>query len=183
MNHTRSSVVLTVLLVAAGALGALGVLCSAPATGWVHDRLVLAPPVTDVERERARVVGVVDGDTIKVRLRSGRRVHVRLLGIDSPEISDRSECHGPEAAAAAKRMLPRATRVRLTSDPTQALEDRYGRLLRYVAKGRTDVNRRLVARGHARVYVYGGKPFQRTRSYRKAQDHARSQDLGLWGVC
>ncbi len=67
----------------------------------------------------------------------------------------------------------------MTSDPTQALKDRYGRLLRYVSKGAMDVNRKLVVRGDARVYVYQNKPFQRTQSYRNATAYATRQDLGI----
>jgi endonuclease YncB( thermonuclease family) len=41
----------------------------------------------------------------------------------------------------------------------------------------------MVAIGAARVYVYGGKPFQRVKGYRGAQRSARSADRGLWGAC
>jgi endonuclease YncB( thermonuclease family) len=142
-----------------------------------------APLVPEAKRERARVIRVVDGDTVKVRLRSRPRIYVRLLGIDTPEVYGGTECHGPEASTAAERMLPRGTKVRLRSDPTQDLKDRYGRLLRYVAKGRLDVNRKLVVRGHARVYVYDRTPFQRTASYRRAQAVAKKLDRGLWSAC
>ena len=142
-----------------------------------------SPAVPEVQRERGRVIRVLDGDTVKVRLRSGARVYVRLLGIDTPEVYGGRECYGAEASAAATRMLPDGTQVQLTSDPSQDLKDRYGRLLRYVAKGRIDVNRRLVLRGHARVYVYDHTPFRRTESYRAAQSFARSRSLGLWGAC
>ncbi len=142
-----------------------------------------SPPIPEVKRERAKVIRVVDGDTLKVRLRAGPRVYVRLLGIDTPEVYGGTQCHGPEASYAAERMLPSGTKVRLRSDPSQDLKDRYGRLLRYVAKGRLDVNRKLVVRGHAKVYVYDHTPFQRTASYRRAQKVAKKLDRGLWGEC
>jgi hypothetical protein len=40
----------------------------------------------NVKKNRARVVKVVDGDTIDVKLRGGPKVRVRLLGIDTPEV-------------------------------------------------------------------------------------------------
>jgi endonuclease YncB( thermonuclease family) len=78
-------------------------------------------------------------------------------------------------------MLPRGTRVLLVSDPTQDLADRYGRLLRYVMKNGADVNKQLVKRGYASVYVYDNTPFQRTGAYRAAAAYARSHQAGLWG--
>jgi endonuclease YncB( thermonuclease family) len=174
---------LTVALAAAGLVWttlAAPVVPSATADGGHLAASSMVAP--GVKQWRARVVRVVDGDTIKVRLRSGQRVRVRLLGIDTPEVFEAPECWGTEASEAAKDLLPRHTRVKLTSDPTQALKDEYGRLLRYVSMGHVDVNRRLVRRGHAEVYVYD-EPFQRVKSYRKAQRHAKSNGLGLWGNC
>jgi endonuclease YncB( thermonuclease family) len=80
-------------------------------------------------------------------------------------------------------MLPKGTRVKLTSDPSQDLKDRYGRLLRYVTKSSTgkDVNRRQVYKGLARVYVYAHHPFTRVDGYRQAQRAAKNRDVGIWG--
>jgi endonuclease YncB( thermonuclease family) len=133
-----------------------------------------------VRHQRATVIRVVDGDTVEVNLTPGPNATVRLLGIDTPEVFGGVECHGTAASRATKKMLPRGTRVRLTSDPSQDLTDRYGRILRYVAKGKADVNRRLVNRGHARVYVYDNTPFKRVRAYRTAQAFAKRHHLGLW---
>lgn len=134
-------------------------------------------------RQRARVVRVVDGDTVDVRLRSGTQRRVRLLGIDTPEVYGGVECYGRAASRLTKRLLPVDTRVRLVSDPTQKRVDRYGRILRYVMKGKTDVDRTLLRRGAARVYVYAHRPFTRTHSYRVAQRSARHHHRGLWGHC
>ncbi|MGH8966429.1 MAG: thermonuclease family protein, partial [Actinomycetes bacterium] len=110
---------------------------------------------------------------------------VRLIGIDTPEVYGGVECGGRKASRSLKRMLPRGTRVRLVSDPTQDRVDRYGRLLRYVTKVKTgrDVNRAQVWRGHATVYVYNGDPFKRVRGYRKAQRQANTHDRGIWDLC
>lgn len=134
-----------------------------------------------VRHDRARVLRVVDGDTIKVQMRSGAQLTVRLLGIDAPAAL--GECWGYGAWRAARRLLPVKMHVRLISDPSQANKDRYGRLLRYVAKGRTDVNRELVARGHAKVYVYKNNPFRRIGKYEKAESDAKVHARGVWGNC
>jgi len=134
-------------------------------------------------RQRARVIRVVDGDTVDVRLRGGPKARVRLVGIDTPEVYGGTECGGPAASRAAKRMLPRGTLVLLVSDPSQDRKDRYGRLLRYVMKDGADINRLQLKRGHARVYVYDHHPFRRVRDYRGAQAAAKRHDLGLWKTC
>jgi endonuclease YncB( thermonuclease family) len=136
-------------------------------------------------KQAARVVRVIDGDTIEVRFATGRTSDVRLIGIDTPEVYGGTECGGPEASASLKRILPVNTRVTLLSDISQDLADRYGRLLRYVHKADTgkDVNRQQVYQGFASVYVYDHNPFNRTASYRKASQLARSAQRGMWAAC
>lgn len=135
------------------ALGAA--LTAASATARSDGRFTLAGTVTRV----------VDGDTLDARLAGGRVQRVRLIGIDTPEVGT---C-GAAAATATARRLAHGARVVLKGDPTQATRDRYGRLLAYVwlPRGR-DLGYRLLAAGHARVYVYD-RPFQRLRAYRAAE--------------
>ena len=132
--------------------------------------------------DKAEVIDIADGDTIKVRTRARVR-DVRLIGIDTPEIYGGTECGGPEASAAMKRLLHEGDSVTLTSDPSQASVDRYGRLLRYVEHGGIDIGRKLVLRGRAHVYVYEGVRFARTSTYRKAQRRAKHANRGNWSNC
>lgn len=134
-------------------------------------------------RQRARVVKVVDGDTLTVRLAGGARRKVRLIGIDTPEVYGTVECGGKRASASMRRLAPRGTRVVLVSDPTQDKVDRYGRLLRYVLKSGRDINRAQVSRGWAPVYVYNHNPFRRVATYRKAQLQAKAANRGIWRMC
>ena len=106
-----------------------------------------------------------------------------MLGIDTPEVYGHTECGGPAASARAERLLPRGTRVLLTSDPSQQLTDRYGRSLRYVEKRGHDIGRTLVRAGLAKVYVYHHQPFKRTRAYRASQRSAQRAHRGIWGSC
>jgi endonuclease YncB( thermonuclease family) len=133
-------------------------------------------------RQRARIIRVVDGDTVDVRL-NGHKRRVRLLGINTPEVYGGVECGGKKASASLKRLLPRRARVRLFSDPSQARRDRYGRALRYIHRRGHDINKIQVRRGWARVYVYNHNRFRRTAGYRKVQRAARSHDRGIWGRC
>lgn len=136
-------------------------------------------------KQRAVVVRVIDGDTVDVRLRKNGRVkRVRIIGIDTPEVHGGTECGGPAASKSAQGLMPRGTPVLLVSDRTQARADRYDRLLRYVMKrGRYDMGRFQLTRGHARVYVHNDKPFERVRVYRSVQQRAKRADRGLWGRC
>src|SRR4051812_26384574 len=77
---------------------------------------------------KGTVTGVVDGDTLDVRLNDGNRERVRLVGIDAPE---RGECYASEAASAARR-LSQSKAVTLKGDATQATRDQYRRLLAYI---------------------------------------------------
>lgn len=136
-------------------------------------------------RQRAKVIKVIDGDTVDVRLRSGKKKRVRMIGIDTPEVYGGVECGGRQASRSLKRMLPRGTRVRLVSDPTQDRKDRYGRILRYLVKAKSgrDVNRAQIWSGRAQVYVYNSNPFKRVNGYRKAQRQAKTHDRGIWDRC
>lgn len=137
---------------------------------------------------RGTVSDVVDGDTIKVVSR-GFETPVRLIGIDTPETRKPGtpvQCFGPAASARTKRLLPVGQKVRLVTDPTQDVRDRYARLLAYVykpgRKGPTgSVNYSLVRSGHAKVYVYGGVRFRYAVPFFKAQHRAKKAKRGLWG--
>src|SRR3954452_348056 len=87
---------------------------------------------------QARITKVTDGDTVEVQAYGAERSSytVRLIGIDSPEKYDRTECGSAGATANMRKIaLDRHGRGRLvvlTTDPTQDTFDRFGRLLAYV---------------------------------------------------
>jgi micrococcal nuclease len=140
----------------------------------------------------ARVVRVVDGDTLKVRMADGRRRTVRVLQIDTPEVKKPDtpiECGGPQASAAMRRLAlegdGRGRAVTLVRDPSQDAVDRYGRVLAYVDLGsptRRDLGGSLVAQGWAKVYVFRD-PGARTSAYVRAAKQARAAGLGVYGLC
>ena len=67
-----------------------------------------APPATGPQPPHAAVLEVIDGDTVVVR--TGQTTeHVRLLGIDTPEIAHHGQpgdCFGAEAATRTAELLP-----------------------------------------------------------------------------
>ena len=138
-----------------------------------------APPRDDA---RARVVRVVDGDTIRVRLASGAVERVRYLGIDTPEsvAPDRPvECFGRAARAFNARLVERRE-VRLVFDVGR--RDRFGRLLAYVYAGDTFVNAELVRGGYAEALVLAPNVRHAARLTALAAE-ARVRGRGLWGAC
>ena len=136
----------------------------------------------------ARVISVVDGETMRVRAyRPARRTYtVRLIGVDTPETRKPGvavECGGREARASLKALAPRGATVKLRTDPTQARTDRYRRLLAYVYRGKRQLNVTQIARGWSRTYVYGGKRFQQYGRFRAAERKARRAKRGVWRAC
>ena len=141
------------------------------------------PPAPDpVRRETGNVVRVIDGDTLRVDLRSGPTVTIRMLGIDTPE---RGRCGAGEATDNLRDLAPVRSTVNLVSDRGQALRDRYGRLLRYVQRqgGYRDLSFRQMWDGFSKPYVFGGDPVARHREYVRASSAANRAERGLWDSC
>ena len=104
-------------------------------------------PATTNGRTQARVVDVIDGDTIDVDI-GGSLFRVRYIGMDTPERGE--VCY--EEATLANALLVSNKTVELGKDISET--DRYGRLLRYVWIGEGMVNAILVATGYAQVVTY-----------------------------
>jgi len=126
----------------------------------------------------AVVASVTDGDT--VRLADGRRV--RLLQIDTPEVGT-GECYSRAAKKALLRLVPERSPVGLESDSELDQVDRYGRLLRYIWRGPSNVNLALVRQGAAAPYFYGGERGRYASRLMAAAYAAKAARRGLWGAC
>jgi len=130
-----------------------------------------------------RVLGVVDGDTVKVRL-GGREETVRYIGVDTPETKRPGtpvQCFGPAASAANARLVE-GERVRVERGVEE--RDRYGRLLGYVYR-RSDglfVNPELVRDGYARARAYAPNT-RYAAEFAALAEAAREGERGLWGRC
>ena len=83
--------------------------------------MLLASHVLAADTFPARVMGVVDGDTLRVIRMEGGTIKVRLFGIDCPEKKQR---YGKEARQLARRLAyGRVVRVESRG------KDRYGRTI------------------------------------------------------
>ena len=82
------------------------------------------------------------------------------------------------------KRLAEDRRVKLVTDPTQDRRDRYGRLLAYVRVIRgVSLQLAILRKGWAKVYVYGGNPFERVEPFRRADESARAANRGAWSLC
>ena len=124
------------------------------------------------------ITKVYDGDTIT--LSTGEKV--RFLQIDTPELSP-AECYGEEARSALVSLLNSPGQLSLKNDPKLVKVDRYGRLLRYVFIGKTNINLKLVEIGAAAPYFYKGDKGQYSAQILKAAQTAKAKSLGLWKSC
>jgi len=115
-----------------------------------------------------RVQAVNDGDTVTCLDTGGRVVKVRLVGIDAPE---HDQPHGGRAREAlAAKLSGGVVRVEGTA------HDQHGRLLGTLWLEGRNLNRELVAEGHA--WSFGG--FAEDEELAAAEDAARRGRRGLW---
>jgi endonuclease YncB( thermonuclease family) len=133
---------------------------------------------TQVASAATTVSKVSDGDTFT--LNTGQKV--RLLQIDTPELSQ-AECYGKEARSVLVSLLTTSGPLSLKRDPNLDNVDRYGRLLRYVFIGKTNINLKLVEIGAAAPYFYKGEKGRYSAEILKAAQSARENSIGLWKSC
>jgi micrococcal nuclease len=138
-----------------------------------------------ISLETAVIARVVDGDTVE--LKDGRRV--RLVGVNTPESTTRTEEYGKAASDYTKKQLTGKT-VYLEKDVSDT--DKYGRLLRIVwlsppssisdKEIRTKMyNATLVLGGYAEPSTY--PPDVKYADYfRKYALEARNAKKGLWSI-
>jgi len=148
---------------------------------------------------QGRIVKVSDGDTVWVKVEnSGRKIKIRVLGIDTPE-KFRSKklthqaitCSVPEkrivylgklASKHAKEILDHLP-VRIETFG----HGRYGRVLGFIFVGKENFSYRMVEDGYACVYrTKRGKsrelPLLDWMMLLRLERTARQEKRGLWGV-
>ena len=153
------------------------------AAALLGGRLALGGQEGSTAASSGRVVRVVDGDTIRVRL-GGTEERVRYIGVDTPESVKPGtpvQCFG-KAASAFNARLVRARTVRLEFDAEH--RDRYGRLLAYVYREPDGlfVNAELVRRGYAQPLTIPPN-VAHASEFRRLARTARRGGRGLWAAC
>jgi len=145
----------------------------------VKEGKIQPPANSENNRQKVKVIRVIDGDTIEIE---GSQ-KVRLIGINTPETVDPNRpvgCYGQEASNFTKSRLE-GKNVELEKDVSET--DKYSRLLRYVWLEGTLFNETLVREGYAQVSTYP-PDVKYQEKFLAAQAEAQNGKKGLWNdVC
>jgi micrococcal nuclease len=143
----------------------------------------------------AKIVHVVDGDTVVVIV-AGKKEHLRLIGIDTPESrpnrradlqADRNHTDratiiklGNEASNYARTLMPKGSTIQVEYDVER--RDRYNRLLGYLwSKSGKMINEEILRAGYAYPLPVAPNLKYRGRLSAAFAD-SRSNKRGLWGT-
>lgn len=130
--------------------------------------------------ESATVRSVIDGDT--VILNDGR--HVRILGIDTPEVDHKTPSHSEPFALQAKtylqKLLPPQTQIQLAFDTVRF--DPHQRTLAHImlSDGR-NAAAQLLQQGLATQLLIPPNTMSWS-CYQRIETQARKQHLGIWSA-
>ncbi|MCM3718595.1 thermonuclease family protein [Fictibacillus phosphorivorans] len=136
---------------------------------------------SDNDRIPVRVIDVVDGDTIKVKV-DGKKETVRFLLVDTPESVHPNKPVQPfskEASSYVERMLS-GSKVELELGIGE--RDKYGRLLAYVYADGKSVQEALLENGLARVAYVFEPNTKYVEDYEKIQKQAQKDGIGIWSL-
>ncbi len=137
--------------------------------------LALLPQLLWAAVLTGQVVGISDGDTLKV-LDANHQVHtIRLMGIDAPE---KAQPFGQRAKQSLSALV-----FQQQVQVEWHKQDRYGRIVGQVrTRAGVDVCLEQLQMGmawHYKQYIQEQSPPDRI-TYAQAEDAARAQRLGLW---
>lgn len=123
----------------------------------------------------AAVLEVYDGDTVAVTPAGVQDcpLHVRLYGIDAPEMGQGG---GKAARDFLAALLPEGAAVEVI--PLD--KDKYGRVVGLLIREGKAVNAQMVEAGHAWVYKKYCRAGKLCRQWRKTQNAAQRERRGLW---
>ncbi|MGL5328433.1 MAG: thermonuclease family protein [Peptostreptococcaceae bacterium] len=175
-------------------------------SGDEKDTSIINPPITDAQTTDVKdpspssdlpkdavlaiVERVVDGDTVKVKIKETNEIAtLRLLLVDTPESVKPGVEPQPfslEASDFAKKTLAVGDKVYIEYDNGDKT-DKYDRHLSYLWFYCEDdstweiFNEKLISKGYARVgYIYSQK--RHLDRFYKAQDKAKSDKLNIWSI-
>jgi micrococcal nuclease len=125
-----------------------------------------------------QVTRVIDGDQIKVEDAS-KKITVRLVGIDAPEISKSKKDPGQPFSQSASNHLGSLVRNQIVDIKSYGF-DAAGRMLGEVFLEDRNINLEMVKAGLAEVYR--GKPASGMDMgpYWKAEEEAKAAKRGMW---
>lgn len=139
--------------------------------------------LTSNEKSKEIVISdiyVVDGDTVYGVDKAGKKLKVRMTGIDAPESS---QPMGEESKEALKQCLGMNENALLVVQLDNA-SDKYGRTLAKVESGGINCNQQQIEKGMAWFYEgFSDKLADGDKDmYKQAQDYAKENTMGIWAM-
>jgi micrococcal nuclease len=129
--------------------------------------------------DQYKVTRVTDGDTIR-GISHGKKITVRLIGIDAPDVSHSKNTPGQPFSKAATKYLAGIVENK-TVEIISYGPDRYGRILAEVIVDGRNVNIEMLKAGYAEVYRGDSLvEILDTKAYWQAEEEARSVKRGIW---
>lgn len=117
---------------------------------------------------QGKVIGVMDGDTIKILTSNKKQYKIRLSNIDAPE---KRQAYGNKSKWFLSDLI-----YRKNVTVQYSKRDRYGRVIGRVYLGNMDINKEMVQNGYAWVY----RRYSKDTTLIRLEDYARSNQVGLW---
>lgn len=126
----------------------------------------LNPFIASQDYLQGKVVKVIDGDTITLLDEAKKTHRIRLFAIDAPESN---QAFGKKSRDFLASMIASKHIKAIKKD-----KDKYGRIIAKIELNNEDINKKMVENGYAWAYTYYSD------IYKKYEEQARSQKLGLW---
>jgi len=130
---------------------------------------LLGPVAHAATTYTGKVISIADGDTLRILYRGGQ-LKIHLAEIDTPE---RKQPWGTRAKQALSDKV-----FGEVVDVVKVDRDRYGRIVGRIYLDGRDINREMVAEGHAWVY----RKYMRDKTLLIDEAAARDAGLGLWSL-
>ena len=139
------------------------------AARWICSVLLCVNASAFGEEFFARVIVVLDGDTVLIR-RSNRLVRIRLAEIDAPE---KAQIFGATSKRSLSDMVM-GKQVKIISETM----DQYGRMVAHLSINGLDVNAEQIHRGMAWEY----SSYHSNKALIALQNEAKQAPRGLWAL-
>ncbi|MBU6387491.1 MAG: thermonuclease family protein [Planctomycetes bacterium] len=120
------------------------------------------------EEITAKVIKVIDGDSIKVRTAEGKEYEIQIEGTDAPELKQE---YGKESSEALKKMV-------FDSDVRVSWKkkDNFDRPLAQVYRGDRHINAEMISSGNAWHF----KRYNQSQALADLEIQAKKEKKGLW---
>ena len=144
--------------------------------------ILFIPVSVSAKKITVKLYSCVDGDTANF-IMSSKKIKVRFLAIDTPEIKHgkkEAEPFGDEASNFTCNALKKANKVELEFDKNSSKYDKYKRYLAWIFVDDELLQEKLISKGYAEIkYVYGDYLY--INKLTKVEKTAKKNHKGIWG--